>query len=276
MAIVAEAMGGGCGRLEVPGGTTGIILLILGSGWASVAACGITELVGGNRAQAGSGRGSCSGSTVGDGSQGWDDRSRAAVASMGRASSMGASDARTKGRDGGAARAEVTRVGGDSQVTGATGGMGWGLAGASAGGIGVGAGLAIGGDRANGAGKAGGGTQLGTEMGDGWVRWHRRQWWVWNTGRQQWLGPTEDVGGVGTDWHSQGKRQQHMAGTAVAVAVVGGDVAASTDSGGIGGGGISRAQCTGGRAGHGGIARAEGMDCGAEAKVTGVVGKAGT
>ena len=31
-AIVAEAMGGGCGRLEVPGGTTGIVLLILSSG----------------------------------------------------------------------------------------------------------------------------------------------------------------------------------------------------------------------------------------------------
>ena len=32
LAIVAEAVGSGCGRLEVPGGMTGVILPILGSG----------------------------------------------------------------------------------------------------------------------------------------------------------------------------------------------------------------------------------------------------
>ena len=31
-AIVAEAIGGGCGRLEAPGGTTGAILTISGKG----------------------------------------------------------------------------------------------------------------------------------------------------------------------------------------------------------------------------------------------------
>ena len=50
-AIVAEAVGGGCGRLEAPGGMTGVILPILGSGWASVAGNGISEMVGSNGAQ---------------------------------------------------------------------------------------------------------------------------------------------------------------------------------------------------------------------------------
>ena len=31
-AIIAETVGGGCGRLEAPGGTTGVVLPILGSG----------------------------------------------------------------------------------------------------------------------------------------------------------------------------------------------------------------------------------------------------